>query len=194
MVACPEDRDRVAWGLDPRGYDQGLYVPNYGVGPAFWRWPYSSSYWVTESVFDKNPAGMRPDPATYASLFINPLSKFGGRRISDIAYPAQKVYMYEQYGRHVTKFAYTQFYAFPTAKPVVQMFDNSCSIRQTDGANLGCNPNSGVAVQVPYNPLPGTPDPMPPAGTMTYLYYQYTKAGLQGRDFVGQENPNFRSY
>src|SRR3954465_5888476 len=31
MVACPEDRDRAIWGRDPRGYDQGLYSPNYGT-------------------------------------------------------------------------------------------------------------------------------------------------------------------
>jgi prepilin-type N-terminal cleavage/methylation domain-containing protein len=195
MVACSEDRDRLQWGLDPRGYDQGLYVPNYGTGGTNWRWPYSSSYWVTEAAFDRNPAGMRPNPVTYNSLTIPGGGKYGHRKLTEVAFPAQKVFMYEQFGRHFGKYNWRMFYGVPTAKVVVQLFDNSSGVRRTDTCNPGANPNTGVAVDIAYNPGPTSPDYYPPGGSvLTKLYYKYTKAGLQGIDFGGTENPKWRSY
>jgi len=198
MVACPEDRDRVLWGTDPRGYDQGLFSPHYGIGGNNWRWPYSSSYWVTIAAFDNNPVGMRCYPATYASLYVSNAARFGGRRISDVMYPSQKVYIYEQFGRHAGKFGYWSYFGFDTAKPVVQMFDNSASIRPSAEANYGADPNSGTSyttASIPYNPAATAPDPYPPNGIlMSRPYYQYTKGGLRGIDFKGKEINNHRAY
>jgi prepilin-type N-terminal cleavage/methylation domain-containing protein len=193
MVACPEDRDRVAWGKDPKGYDQGLYTPNYGTGGgANWRWPYSSSYWVTISCFDKNNRYFRAYPSTYNSLFIPGGARFGGRKLSDIAYPSGKVQMYEQFGRHSQKaFDYRTFFGFDTAKCKVQMFDASVSQRASRDANLGCDPNTLIAPTAPWIPYaPGSPslDPNPPGGNAyTHVYFQYTRSGLQGTDFSGTE-------
>lgn len=196
MVACPEDRDRVAWGKDPRGYDQGLYTPNCGTmsggDTAAWRWPYSSSYWVTMSVFDNNPRGMRANPAAYALINIPNGARFGGRKISDVAFPGSKVYMYEQFGRHQKKVIdYTTFFGMNTAKCMVMLFDNSVSIRRSQDSNLGCDPNS-LAIAPPggwisYNPVAPTIDPIPPGGgaLASSAYYQYTRSGLHGVDFTG---------
>jgi prepilin-type N-terminal cleavage/methylation domain-containing protein len=201
IVACPEDRNRVIWGQDPRGYDAGLYSPHYGIGGDNWRWPYSSSYWVTVSVFDRNGAGYRSTPATYSSLYVTnpPLGgQYGGRKIGDVMYPSQKVYMYEQFGRHQGKFGYWSFFGFDTAKPVVQMFDNSARIRHSATANPGADPNTGASYatpSIPYNPAITSPDPYPPNGTLNARpYYQWTKGGLRGVDFDGKEITNFRAY
>jgi prepilin-type N-terminal cleavage/methylation domain-containing protein len=201
MVACPEDRNRVIWGQDPRGYDAGLYSPHYGLGGNNWRWPYSSSYWVTVSVFDRNAPGYRSSPATYASIYVSlppQGGQYGGRKIGDIMYPSQKVYMYEQFGRHQGKFGYWSFFGFDTAKPVVQMFDNSCRIRHSATANPGCDPNTGASYANPfvqYNPAMTYPDPYPPGGMLlSRVYYQYTKGGLRGVDFDGKEILNYRAY
>ena len=189
MVACPEDKDRVAWGRDPRGYDAGLYTPNFGTGGGNnWRHPYSSSYWVTISSFDNNPIGLRAYPNDYASLFVGTTSKFAGRKLGDVAFPAQKVFMYEQFGRHAKKtIDYTMFFGFPSARCAVQMFDNSVQLRFSRDSNLGCDPNTLTPIQIPYNPAAGTPDPINPNGTLANLYYQYTRGGLRGVDFRGKE-------
>jgi len=195
MVACPEDRDRIAWGRDPRGYDTGLYTPNYGIGGgANWRHPYSSSYWVTISVFDNNPRNMRAYPATYNSLFLPGGSRYAGRKLGDVAFPSAKVYMYEQYGRHYKKkIDMTTFFGFPTAKCVVQMFDNSVQVRASRDANLGCDPNT-LAIPpaqgwVQYTADGSTPDPANTTGALSQVYFQYTRGGLRGVDFGGKEVP-----
>jgi len=193
MVACPEDRDRLTWGKDPRGYDAGLYTPNYGTGGGMnWRHPYSSSYWVTISSFDNNRRNLRAFPATYNSLWIPNNARFEGRRISDVAYPGDKVQMYEQFGRHVKKNVdMTTFFGFPTARCVVQLFDNSVSIRASRDANLGCDPNTLADPPpngwVQYNPAQPTIDPPNTSGALMQVYYQYTRSGLKGTDFAGHE-------
>jgi prepilin-type N-terminal cleavage/methylation domain-containing protein len=200
MVACPEDRDRATWGRDPRGYDQGLYAPNYGtgVGSANWRWPYSSSYWVTTSVFDTNRLGERAYPASYNTLILPVTSGFGARRLSDVAYPGNKVQMYEQFGRHIRNaWDYRTFFGYADARCKVQFFDCSVAIRTSSDANLGCNPNTSATVLNP-NPNPwvayaptGPLDPPPPGGygttLYTHVYYQYTRGGLRGADFGAKE-------
>jgi prepilin-type N-terminal cleavage/methylation domain-containing protein len=196
MVACSEDTNRITWGRDPRGYDRGLYTPNYGIGGGDnWRWPYSSSYWVTMAAFDNNLRGSRASPASYNSLFVPGTARFGGRRMSEVAFPSSKVYMYEQFGRHFKKvWDASTFFGFPTAKCAVQMFDNSVQIRSSRDANLGADPNTGNLVQIPYNPAAGTPDPPNPNGALTYTYYQYTKSGLKGIDFGGSNVSNPAQY
>jgi prepilin-type N-terminal cleavage/methylation domain-containing protein len=187
MVACPEDRDRIAWGRDPRGYDAGLYSPNWGIGGNNWRWPYSSSYWVTIPVFDNNPPAQRAYMVTFYGVAIPGGAKFGNRKISQVHYPIQKVYMYEQFGRHTRRFGYWSFFGMNTAKPVVQMFDNSASIRASAEANIGAHPQPGGDLAVPYDPPITSNDPYPPGGSiLTQVYYQHTKGGLRGIDFKGK--------
>jgi prepilin-type N-terminal cleavage/methylation domain-containing protein len=192
MVACSEDRDRIAWGKDPRGYDSGLFSPDNGHGGgANWRWPYSSSYWITISAFDNNQRGMRAYPDTTGTLWIPGGAKFGGRRISDVAFPGDKVQMYEQFGRHIKKkWDVSTFFGMPSAKCVVQLFDNSVAIRASRDSNLGCDPNT-LAVPpaqgwIPYNPA-GIDPPNTNPPSLMQVYYQYTRSGLKGVDFVGKE-------
>ena len=202
MVACPEDTNRMLWGRDPRGYDAGMYTPHYGIGGNNWRWPYSSSYWVTVSVFDRNLPPYRSSPAAYNFIYVSlPPNggKYAGRRINEIAYPQQKVYMYEQFGRHSGPFNYSTYFGFPTARPVVMFFDNSVTLRYSRDANYGCNPNSGTPsgqnFTTMYNPGPTSPDPFAGiAGLPSFLYYQYTKGGLKGIDFGGVENNKWQQY
>ncbi|MEX2217725.1 MAG: prepilin-type N-terminal cleavage/methylation domain-containing protein [Phycisphaerales bacterium] len=193
MVACPEDRDRAMWGKDPRGYDQGLYTPNYGTGGANWRWPYSSSYWLSVACFDGNQIPNRAYPATYASLWVPNASRYGNRKLTDVLYASNKVQMYEQFGRHAKKrWTWESYFGFKSARCMVQMFDASVKLRSSADANLGCDPNTLVNPPangwIPYNPALGILDPYPPGGLQySHVFYQYTRSGLRGVDFGGNE-------
>jgi prepilin-type N-terminal cleavage/methylation domain-containing protein len=190
MVICPEDRHRVQWQRDPRGYDAGRYEPNYGIAGTppsnnNWRWPYSSSYWVTAAVFDKNRPGMRVYPAAMGTVLLQPGARFNGRKLTEVAYPAQKAYIYEQFGRHKGKFTWATYHGFKTANPVVQLFDNSASMRSMRDVKNGCNPNDGSENPIVYAPT--GPEPPAPAGGAAFEWHlQYTKGGLQGLDFGGK--------
>jgi prepilin-type N-terminal cleavage/methylation domain-containing protein len=191
IVACPEDRDRMTWGVDPRGYDRGLYVPNYGTGTgtANWRWPYSSSYWITAAAFDGNrrPNRAFPTPGSWGFVSIPGGWKFIPRKITDVAYPANKVFLYEQFGRHSRKYDYRAYFGLTTAKPVVQMFDNSAGIRASRDSNLAYDPNSDGILAGTYRPAANSPDPSPPGGSAPMNYYfAYTRRGLLGVDFGGR--------
>lgn len=193
-VACPEDADQKRWAADPRGYDAGKYVPNYGTGGINWRWPYRSNYWITAGAFDKNPAALRARPADYAHLYVTtgPTVRYGNRTLNEIAFPNQKVFMYEQFGRHTQqKFDYRTYFGFDTSKVVVQMFDNSVALKESRLANRGNAdprvPNSGLATTA-YNPDGTSPDPQPPNGAIaSFVRFQYTRGGLKGVDFGGKE-------
>jgi prepilin-type N-terminal cleavage/methylation domain-containing protein len=205
VVACPEDRQQAQWGADPLGYDQGLYPPDFGhepsptSSPGNWRWPYRSDYWISMATFDHSAIGPtlsgRCQATTMGYAYVqlgNPVDKMklGDRKLTDVGYPAQKTFMFEQFGRHTKKtLDYTTFYGFPTAKCVVSMFDNSVSVRLSRDSNSGCaNPNQGATpgtFQIPYNPIAGGPDPAPPGGSLPFdVRYLYTRGGLFGVDFA----------
>jgi hypothetical protein len=136
----------------------------------------------------------RANPAAYGFVNIPGLpngqpGQYGGRKITSVAYPGNKVYMYEQFARHMNKVGWWSYVGFETAKPVVQFFDNSASIKHLINAQNGCNPNNGSEAGIPYTPAAGSPDPSPPPGMATPLYKHYlayTKGGLQGVDFGGE--------
>jgi prepilin-type N-terminal cleavage/methylation domain-containing protein len=202
-VACPEDRDQLKWGLDPDGYNQGKYAPNYGTGGDNWRWPYRSDYWITVAEFDNNKPPYRAYSATYNSLYV-PGQNYGNRTINEVALPASKVFMYEQYGRHSRKnFDWQTFFGFDSASCVIEMYDNSVSLRSSRTANYGlANPNNWNVPSAPagttapassltlYNPPGTTPDPISSngaAGVQVPVRYLYTRGGLSGADFGGND-------
>ncbi len=198
IVACPEDKDQFRWGLDPLGYDQGKYAPNYGtgVGSSNWRWPYRSNYWIPCAAFDGNKVGSRAYAVDYAHLNVGAGLNFGNRSLNDVAYPGQKVFMFEQYGRHNRRtFDWRDFFGYDTASCVVQFFDNSVSLRKTKDANPGlANPNAGWGVvtaaagNTVYNADGTNPDPISPGtNPVPKVRFQYTRGGLQGVDFGGKE-------
>lgn len=193
-VACPEDRNQAMWSRDPFGYDAGKYQPNFGTGGSNWRWPYRSNYWIPVAAFDNNAPGARIRPYDYSQMNMatGPNVRFGNRKLTEVAFPGQKVFMYEQFGRHTTgKFDYQTYFGFDSARVVVQFFDNSVSLRNMRDANRG-NANPGIpnsaANTTAYNANGTTPDPAAPNGsTPSFVRFSYTRGGLQGVDFGGKE-------
>ena len=188
---APEDAVRLAWARDPEGFLHGKYLP-LQPEPIWqnYRWVYSSSYQVTPQ-FVWDPISGPDAPRAYSQhwTMIVPLgARLTQRRISDIAFPAQKVHLHagEQWApRRI-------FFGDPAATVAMLMGDASAAANRTDESNLGWRVQSPgwlftyeryentqrsweapLVTSLPRNLIAGR--------------YDFTRAAHRGRDFDGPE-------
>ncbi len=201
LVASTGDRGRQAWGSDPLGYEQGLYNPSPWNGTnAAKRWPYSSSFQVTTATYDNNVSNdlaisqRRIIQAGAHNTYIIPgLASLGNRKLADVGYPAKKVHMHDQHGRHFGKVHL--FFGYPQARVVVSFMDNSCSVRLSQDCNKGWHPwqpNQNTTMTFNYSPSPLGYEPNNILGTQApdpiqQGYYRWTRGLNAGADFGGKE-------
>jgi hypothetical protein len=179
---------RWLWADDPRGYDQGLYTPNFGTGSYGTRHPYSPSFQVGTCFYDNAPVGSRVMPLTTASHVVNgnlPDTCYG-KLLTDVHYPSQKVLMQDTIARHAGP--QPVYHMFPQARFPALMVDGAAVVRPSSHANRGVNPNTPAApaYQIRYDPSAIDP-PSPAPNTMVDHGPLWTRMGLQGRDFGGPE-------
>lgn len=197
MVVCPEDRNRVMWQRDPK--DIANQNPRPG-GAFVERWPYSSSYQPTSSAWDRSPFGQRVYQSPSGHRFYQNTGNvtLGGTKLGDVFAPSQKVHMYSVNQQHFGN--RRPFFGLKNCRQPLLMFDGSTSVRTTNDANLGSpagNPNVAMAAS-PNNPqLWYNPDVTPPfnfepapftnGGDYGWGHYRWTRGGLKGIDFGGNE-------
>jgi prepilin-type N-terminal cleavage/methylation domain-containing protein len=191
MVVCPEDAHRLNWQIDPRNnYDKGVWLPyQHRVHTAYKRVPYSSSYQVVPATYDANPPAERLRPANYTCYFLSSTHKFGGRLLTEVQFPANKVHMMDSQQRHAGR--HNLFYAVPRARQPLLMFDHSVNVYRTGDGNQGWQP------QDPANPAPSTFEYQPelweaPTSTgepseILIGHYRWTRGALLGVDFGAEE-------
>lgn len=195
MVLNPEDINRSKWGKDPRGYDQGLYIPNLGVGAGSpnSRHPYGASYRVCPASIDNNPTGLRIGPSGTTGtvlIYLTTNNGFGNRTLSQVASPSNKVHMYDTYGRTGTReLRPTDFVEYEYSKQYYAFFDGSVRTKNNKDANPGWQPNAtptgGGAISNQYTPSAIEPPAGMPAPPPTDGRIVWTKGGLTGNDFGG---------
>ncbi len=212
LVVSTADRHRLNWQRDAgRPFMEDFWAPFQPQPTANqWRWLYSSSYTTVPAAYDLNQSlGLR-EPFTSARvrgrmyqstmganwIVVNGLNRLGGARLSDVAFPTQKVYMYDEVDRHFAK--QDRYYAFPDSRVLVAMFDGSVEARRTDTTNPGWQP---VA---PQSPIPtrlnyvASMEPSRPwrpqvaphemsMGSNLIAHYRWTRGGLKGVDVGGRE-------
>ncbi len=194
-VINPEDRNRLAWSKDPKGYDAGLYAPNLGIGGYNMRHPYGASYRVVPASFDKSPRGSRIFFAgTSGFLIIYPnTGEYGNKKIGDVAQPGQKVWLYDTVGRHFGKYGWWQYAGFETSRQPLGFFDGHVATYLNKDVNEGDDPNRAPPNGGNPWPAPVThvyaPSPIePPAGNpmpQAKPYFVFTRGGLKGNDVRG---------
>jgi prepilin-type N-terminal cleavage/methylation domain-containing protein len=204
-VISPADAPRAAWQADPRGFENGL-IP----GPAGRenRWPYSSSYETVSFVYandrcDGTLGGVTQGDShrTYQQVNAPQLVRqIGQRTLPDVQFPDSKVELFDSVSRYVGKRG--QFsYLYPDAVTNNLFFDGSVRWKKTgfpynrggkgvdanDGANPA-TPRSGFPLLINYVPEASW-EPVRGADT-TYTapgYQRWTRGGLKGRDFGGNQ-------
>ncbi len=209
IAASPFDKNLLDWAANPLDYGPSNNIP-YTVNPlppgyassAGWvtvgarqRWAFSSSYQTVPAAW--NPDGIT-DP-TYTpvdgdSELMSPhppgaAVNLGGRRYTQVAFPAGKVLQYEEFDWLSSRQAL--WFAYPEASCNVSLFDGSVRRESTANANPGWNPaQPDQEWRQRYIPLHTFPHPKGGLGTEGTSYcqrYRWTRHGLRGIDFGGKE-------
>ena len=198
IAACPEDRIQIGWAADPLNIDP---VPNsYTHSEAYTAmWPYGTTYqvvpyaWAPDSKYKVGSRTIRTveqAPADHNSMTVGGDVPLGGRKLTEVSFPAQKVAWFEFHDRHVSGEGI--FHAYPEAKCSLQMFDGSVSPRVTGEANPGYRPNQPALPSVmTYKYAPDLSfEPPTLSGELNDTvtgYYKWTRGGLKGVDYGGSE-------
>lgn len=198
IMACPSDRALQLWQDDPENTEDIFPVSRQSV-PAFDdAWGYSSSYQVVPAAFspdrgDRGQTTVTPAPNSH-NLFAGGGAKMGGRKLSEVAYPSQKVVMFDLFSRHGGT-SQDVFYAVLKGSQPLAFFDTSVRQYATSETNLGGNPARPDGRNLRINYVPngdflrnGFEPPTSTGGTSEgplAPHYRFTQYGLQGVDVGG---------
>jgi len=177
MVVSPADGQLRGWQIDPKS------APNV-------RLPYSSSYELPTSFYDKSNSPSRISQASnHATFYIPGDCTLGARSSAEVSYPSQKVHVYDRYQRHFG--SRVGFCAYKEVRLPLLFADGAVDVRKTGDGNQGWQPNSPTNPQPTiyyYEPL-GYEPPTLGGGPneLVYGYLRWTRQGIGGRDFGGPE-------
>jgi prepilin-type N-terminal cleavage/methylation domain-containing protein len=192
-VSCPEDRLRRLARGDVAGFSAGAYQPS----PPQHYWPYSASYQVTVSAFDRlqsrdirSSSTRRISSSWYSGQFQIPgNADVGPPRLSDVSFPGSKVHVHEVLQRHSGPMGAEWIYALPESTTAMLRFDGSAAMGRGQVMNRGWQPHTPSVVAAPamYVPQPWEGRSRSPGGDMIYERQRWTRGGLRGVDFGGGE-------
>ncbi len=207
MVVCPEDVHRNNWQIDPKNnFEQNVWQPFQAAGtdPINRRWPYSASYQPPSATYDRTPTpSQRISQAGAHNFYWVPAGcVLGNLRMSDVQFPAKKVHLHDQEQRHYTK--KRVFFGWAGSRQPLLMFDGSVNIEITGAevyqhqrlnrlmkGNEGWNPTQPQSTSptfIDYTPATWEAPAQGQFGIDTTPgYYRWTREGLDGIDFGGQE-------
>jgi len=205
IAASPFDRNLITWQENPLEYGSGSGIPyadgtpegyddnGWGETPFRQRWPFASTYQMVPAAW--NTDGIAGSP-TWIPTSNTPHLFTGGngiplgrRKFTQVAHPSVKVMMFEEFDRFSDSAGL--YFAYPEAKCNLAFFDGSVRNEQTADANPGWNPaepDQPVWTQT-YVPLDTFPEPKGGLNDPTEYCqrYRWTRFGLQGIDFGGED-------
>ncbi len=205
LTVCPEDRARLTWRKAPLNADLEPQMSGVAYAPQHPRntmnltwWPFSSSYQLSPQACAGRRWEPRPPIARYYQTdyhdTYNNLGKtrMGGQKMTQVAFPSQKVALYDSQDRHTG--SDDLFFGYVNARQPLAFFDGSVSIRRTGDANPGQDHkepylNPKATTTFTYDPDPGFESPVPP-GEIAKIpagYYRWTRGDLGGVDYGGGE-------
>ena len=198
LAIDPADQNVLTWHERPLEYgaDSGVPysdgIPNGYEDDFNWvglenkqRWTFASSYQVVPYAWqgdgpDNVYAPVASTPHLYQSIGTPEL---GRRLMGDVAFPAQKVHMHEEFDFEQKRYPY---FAYDHAIPEKLMFDGSINSQSSGDANSSYSPaNPSEEWTQTYIPLDTYPIPLGGLNDPTQLNmrYRWTLNGLQGVDY-----------
>jgi prepilin-type N-terminal cleavage/methylation domain-containing protein len=201
MVVCPEDIDRLNWQR-VQDYRAGLFVPDQ-PDPSEVRWSFGSSYQMVPATYSPdmrmgNITTVQQSAQAY-NFYNGPTgpgstSILGKRKLGDVAFPGQKVQIFDNVARHKGIKNANIYCADESSQPLL-LFDQSCTVRKASDSNPGFQPNSPTTPL--WTQVNVTAASIAPGGSQwdakwlrvgSYKgKFGWTRAGLKGIDYAGGE-------
>jgi prepilin-type N-terminal cleavage/methylation domain-containing protein len=202
IALCPDDARRKQW-RDWRGFEANQFPPqpNPSTDSAAKVSPYASSYEPVPATYSPDTlqvgsAVLRQGSTHFSILlqtnvgsgspFVNARDVFGKRTLSEVSFPASKVFMHDSHARHTGKA--TLYFADVEARQPLLFFDGSVVMRRTGDANKGFRPDEPFSESVTSFEYKPTLWEAPNVGEAQKTgYFRWTRGGLKGVDFGSGE-------
>lgn len=200
MVTCPDDRNLKLWQKFPGRPQESGSTPSENDAIRYDRLWMQSSYQTISASYSPDTSftagGQRINTVSLASnsshqfYDVNPRVPLGKRKLTEVAFPSQKVAMWDGQARHDR--ARPEYYAYGDRTQPLLAWDASVTDRTTNKCNLGMNPNSGSGGQfmlIMYKPDPAWESPTRSGNVSdrVNVSYQFTGMGLRGLDWGGKQ-------
>ena len=192
---CPSHDNLNKWRRWPQAFDQGVFgVAQPSPSALNKRWPYSSSYTLTGAAFDVNQSILTPVAAsaristsTSHNLYSLPgNANVGPSLMSLVAFPSQKVHVFDSHQRHFP--GRHLYYAYADAQQPILFFDGSVSVRRSGDSRTPWAPNqptSTFPLTFQYQPAAWEPPTQSGQASQSVVdRYRWTRDGLLGWDFT----------
>lgn len=197
---CPEDINIPRW---QQQYQQFVTLNPPPTPPvqygSYGREPFMSNYTMSAACWAADGGTNSVYQSSSHNYWVLPNAPgvMNRRRVNEVVYPSQKVYMYDNHARHMGARWY--FYAWVNARQPLLFFDGAVRERRTGDGNRGFNPSAPASLGwtiLNYSPTAPpnnweSPDLNGGWTAQNYngAYFRFTRAGLRGRDFDGPEVP-----
>ncbi len=207
QTVCPEDTELLrlrvehlpaALGLDKEVFgshnvaDRSLaaYRSTYEFVPASWCEDYVGAQ------KEERPTALVEQGATDSAYRVPSKNPFGHRprRMFEVGYPSQKVYVYDPFDRHIAPT--TIPFADPEACQRTLFFDGSVQLLATKQCNPGGQPNDALMSKATLFKFRWPREQWEGGFHQSdefMGYYRWTRLGLAGRDYGGPEVGRFTS-
>jgi prepilin-type N-terminal cleavage/methylation domain-containing protein len=177
VAICPEDQTQ---------FDR-IDEPIETIDPALVFRVYEGTYEVVPATHSNDQLREGQLPPVHqndqnANSFVRGTRYLVTRQVDEVGFPSDKVWVMDQFDRHSG--GEDIFFADPSARSTLLMFDGSVSRRATSEANPGFRPMD------PTSPLPTRLVVSQGGGVPPLEYdgvYRWTRGGLRGVDFGGSE-------
>lgn len=204
IMASPFDRNLINWQENPLGYlDAESDFPyangmpkkdGYDIDPLWEQesvkqlWAFGSSYQVVPHAWldDENPQYTPSADSPHHMVKGDSDEPLGGRKMTEVAHPSGKVFMYEEFDRFTDPDGL--FASDPKARINMAFFDGSVRGEIVGDANSAFDPDNPDEVwEQRYLPLDTFPLPKGGLGDEAKLdlRFRWTKGGLGGIDYGG---------
>lgn len=188
-MICPDDRAQLEFSSDPVRTSQLLAATD----PVRWaRSSYilSTPFWASDRDTPTDRVRSFRTGLAAPGYTWTPGAATGRRKLSDVAFPSQKVMFFDEFSRHSKQ--PVAYYFHPQASVPASIADGSVRVLKTSETNLGGAITAAGVVErmsATYTPvselmLPAWPDSVSPFQPVRYLH---TLGGLKGVDFGGPE-------
>ncbi|MEM1329687.1 MAG: prepilin-type N-terminal cleavage/methylation domain-containing protein [Planctomycetota bacterium] len=188
---CPEDRNRQRWleafRTDPTG-EQYLDLSNRPFAgirlDVVLVSGLNSGYFMVESAVSQDRGLMPSNGPAHLSWDVPEGTRLGGRRVSEVAFPSSKAFLYEYQDWHYADDP--QYVAYEDSRCHVALFDGSVAARVTASSDVGwdpADPDGNEPTRYIYTPDTAWEPPSRTAADELLGWYRYTRGGLRGRDF-----------